>query len=50
MEIKESVRILYELRAQLLGATLKDGRSLYTCFVNEKGITEGTKRIGNKIA
>lgn len=56
-EIKTKVAELYELRALLLGYVVKetkaDGTSnetiLYPGFVNEKGITEGTKRIANKI-
>lgn len=52
-EIEISVTELYELRAMLLGFQIKKDEvvtTIYTGFANEKGITEGTRRIANKAA
>jgi len=43
------VRDLYEIRAQILGFMTGD-RVIYNGLLNEKNITEGTKRIATKIA
>lgn len=61
IEVKVKVADLYDLRAQIVGwktsnlVKKADGieevveKVWYLGFVNEKGITEGTKRIANKI-
>jgi hypothetical protein len=43
------VRDLYEIRALIQGF-VSDGKIIYSGFINEKSLTEGTKRIANKIA
>jgi osmotically-inducible protein OsmY len=43
------VRDLYEIRALIQGY-VSEGKILYTGFVNERSITEGVKRIANKIS
>lgn len=48
-EISCTVRELYEVRALLQGFQ-QDGNILIPGFINEKGLTEGTKRIAYKAA
>lgn len=43
------VRDLYEIKALILGC-IRNGKVIYSGFINEKGLTEGTKRIATKIA
>lgn len=51
-ELACKVSELYEIRAELLGFSIQEEnkvKQIYLGFVNEKGVTEGTKRIANKI-
>lgn len=43
------VRDLYEIKALILGF-IHNGKVIYSGLINERGLTEGTKRVATKIA